>query len=49
MDSAMRYLSTAFKYRQNVIAGEKMPDPRGDDSFQRFMKNEKFRKLIDSF
>jgi tetratricopeptide (TPR) repeat protein len=49
MDKTMDSLSTAFKYRANVIAGEKMPDPKSDDSFQQFMKNEKFRRLMDSF
>jgi tetratricopeptide (TPR) repeat protein len=48
VDNAMKYLTSAFKYKSNLIGGEKMPDPRADDSFQRFMKNEKFRKLIDS-
>ena len=28
--------------RKNVIPGERMPDPSTDDSFKRFMKNEKF-------
>lgn len=49
MDKTMENLTTAFKYRANVIQGEKMPDPKADDSFQRFMKNEKFRKLVESF
>jgi tetratricopeptide (TPR) repeat protein len=49
VDNAMKYLTSAFQYKANLIAGEKMPDPHADDSFQRFMKNEKFRKLIDSF
>lgn len=25
-----------------MIGGERMPDPRTDDSFKRFMKDEKF-------
>jgi len=48
MDDTISNLKTAFTYKENVIAGESMPDPRQDDSFQRFMKNEKFRKLADS-
>ena len=48
MELAMEYLEQAFERKANVIPGEKMPDPRTDDSFQRFMKNESFRKLVDS-
>ena len=45
MDKAMSYLSKAFPRRANSILGEGMPDPRQDDSFQRFMSNERFRKF----
>ncbi len=31
-----------------LVGGESMPDPRADDSFQRFMHDAKFRKLVDS-
>ncbi|HEY4710157.1 MAG TPA: tetratricopeptide repeat protein [Candidatus Acidoferrales bacterium] len=48
MDKAMAYLSKAFSLKANSIPGEKMPDPRRDDSFQRFMSNAQFRKLADS-
>ncbi len=48
LDNATTYLKKAFEYKQNGIPGEKMPDPRKDDSFQRFMKNDSFRKLADS-
>lgn len=48
LDNTMKYLTTAFGYQQNIIPGESMPDPRKDDSFQRFLQDEKFRKLIDS-
>ena len=41
-------LTRAFQYRRNVIAGEKMPDPRQDSSFQNFMKMEDFRKFLDA-
>jgi hypothetical protein len=27
---------------ENMIAGEKMPDPAKDSSFERFINNEKF-------
>jgi hypothetical protein len=44
----MQSLTTAFRYRKNQNPGEKgMPDPRQDSSFQRFMKNETFRTLVN--
>ncbi len=48
LDDAMANLKTAFENKQNAIPGEGMPDPRQDDSFQRFLKNKKFRDLVDS-
>lgn len=41
-EQAIAYLKSAFKNRKNMIAGEQMPDPAGDSSFARFMKEEKF-------
>lgn len=48
LDNAMANLKTAFENKQNAIPGEGLPDPRQDDSFQHFMKNEEFRKLANS-
>jgi tetratricopeptide (TPR) repeat protein len=42
LDNAILYLKQAFARRKNVLPGERMPDPATDDSFRRFMKNEKF-------
>ena len=42
LDNTILYLKQAFARRKNVIPGEQMPDPATDDSFKRFMKNEKF-------
>lgn len=39
---AILYLQRAFIRQANVIAGESLPDPRTDDSFQRFMKDSAF-------
>jgi tetratricopeptide (TPR) repeat protein len=48
LDHAMQSLTAAFRYRKNQSPGEKgMPDPRQDSSFQRFMKNETFRALVN--
>ena len=49
MENAMQSLKTAFSHRKNQIAGEQgMPDPRKDSSFQPFMKNDVFRKFLNS-
>ena len=42
LDNTILYLKQAFARRKNMIGGERMPDPAADDSFKRFMKNEKF-------
>lgn len=48
LDSTMGFLREAFSHRADAIAGEGMPDPRHDDSFQKFMADERFRKFADS-
>jgi tetratricopeptide (TPR) repeat protein len=42
LDNTILYLRQAFARRKNMIRGERMPDPAADDSFKRFMQNEKF-------
>lgn len=42
LDNTILYLKQAFARKQNIIKGEQMPDPATDDSFKRFMNNEKF-------
>jgi predicted Zn-dependent protease len=39
-------LSTAFQHKDHVLKGEQMPDPRVDDSFQKFVHDEEFLKLM---
>jgi tetratricopeptide (TPR) repeat protein len=48
LDNAMANLKKAFQYRRNLIAGEHMPDPASDDSFERFKSDERFRKFLAS-
>lgn len=48
LDRALSNLKTAFQYRRNLIPGEHMPDPRADDSFQRFKNDDQFQKLVAS-
>ena len=42
MDRAIEYLKLAFDRKENMLPGETLPDPAADDSFTRFMKNQKF-------
>lgn len=46
MDAAIASLRQAFAHKANMIPGERIPDPRTDDSFARFMKDEKFRAAL---
>ena len=46
MDKTIEYLKLAFDRRENMIPGENMPDPATDSSFQRFMKDEKFKAAL---
>ena len=49
LDHAMQSLKTAFRHRKNQSPGEGgMPDPLKDSSFQRFMKNETFRNMVNN-
>jgi hypothetical protein len=48
MNKAMDFLGKAFARKANSIPGEEMPDPRQDDSLQRFLSNDQFRKFADS-
>src|SRR4029077_11704329 len=48
LDHAMQSLKTAFRHRKNQNSGETvMPDPRQSLSFQRFMKDDNFRDLVN--
>jgi len=49
LNHAMQSLKTAFIHRKNRNPGEEgMPDPRQASSFQRFMKKDTFRNLVNS-
>ena len=41
-----KYLKMAVERRQNVIAGESFPDARSDDSFQKLLVEDEFRKFV---
>lgn len=49
LDYTIQSLKTAFRHRKNLNPGDKgMPDPRQNISFQRFMKHETFRNLVNN-
>ena len=49
INHAMQSLKTAFRYRKNQTPGDTdIPDPRQSASFQRFMKNNRFRAVVES-
>lgn len=45
-DNATKNLRLAFKYKANMLSGEKLPNPETDSSFARLMKRETFRKAV---
>jgi len=48
LDRALSELGLAYRYKQNTMAGQEFPDPRLDDSFQRYLKNRRFLDFLKS-
>jgi tetratricopeptide (TPR) repeat protein len=46
MSDALTQLRLAYKYKANMIAGERLPDPLKEDSFRRFVDKEDFVKAV---
>lgn len=44
---AIDYLKRAYAHRAHGIPGETLPDPSTDDSFQRFMRDQKFLAALN--
>jgi predicted Zn-dependent protease len=42
-------LSIAFQHKDHVLKGEQMPDPRSDSSFQKYVRDDDFVKLMKAF
>jgi len=42
MDESLEQLRLAYKYKANMIAGESFPDPLKDDSFRKFLSDQRF-------
>jgi tetratricopeptide (TPR) repeat protein len=47
LEEAIANLRIAFKHKDDMITGERMPNPETDSSFKRFLKNERFRQLLE--
>jgi len=47
LDSAIANLKRAFQFKDNMIPGEQVPNPETDDSFTRFLNNERFRQTLE--
>ena len=45
-DNAIKFLHPAYKYKNNMLSGELLPDPMTDSSFQKFVDNETFRRAV---
>ena len=43
---ALTNLSLAFEHKEHVLKGERMPDPRTDSSFQKYVRDDDFIKLM---
>jgi len=46
LDAAIANLKQGHARRQNVLPGEAFPDPRGDDSFKRYLDDAKFKAAL---
>lgn len=45
-DNAIAQLRLAYKYKANMLKGERFPDPMTDSSFEKFRDGENFKKAI---
>jgi tetratricopeptide (TPR) repeat protein len=48
VENAITYLQKAFANKANLAAGQKIPDPLTDNSFDAFKDNERFAKAVKS-
>ena len=45
-EAALKNLRLAYKYKDNILEGEHIPEPTTDSSFKFLMKNDSFRKAV---
>ena len=46
-EEAIKNLNSAWKFRANMIPGEKFPEPKTDASFKKFLNNRAFQEALD--
>jgi hypothetical protein len=46
LNKCIENLRTAYKYKKYLSEDETIPDPRQDDSFQKYLDNEKFQQAL---
>lgn len=47
IDKVIYYIEYAIKYKSNMLDGEEFPNLKTEDSFKKFLDNEKFKKLFN--
>lgn len=45
-DKMLANLTLAFQHKDHVLKGEQIPDPRSDSSFQKYVRDDDFLKLM---
>ena len=46
-DRMLVNISLAFKHKEHMLKGEQLPDPRSDQSFQKYLQDKQFIKLMN--
>ena len=49
LENTLINLDLCLKNEEHLIPGESLPDPRLDESFQRFMENEQFKTVLNKY
>jgi len=49
IDKAIQNLELAYRNKANLVAGEKMPNPREDSSFKNHLKDDKFKQFLKKY
>ncbi|MBP7865168.1 MAG: tetratricopeptide repeat protein [Acidobacteria bacterium] len=49
LTETLENLRLALKYKANVLEGETLPDPARDSSFQKYLTQPEFRKLLEEW
>ena len=49
LENTIINLELCLKHEKNLIPGESLPNPRSDESFQRFLENERFQMVLNQY